>query len=163
MHEESLDIPGMLEVLTRHGVEFIVVGGVCATLHGAPVMTFDLDIVHHRSADNIDRLIEALKELDAIFRTHPKRITPKASHLETTGHRLLRTSKGALDLLGSLDQGRTYEALLEHTFLIEDQDGMRLRILELTELIEIKSRAGRPKDIAVLPTLRATLQVMSEE
>lgn len=83
MPEESLDLPGMLEVLTRHGVEFIVVGGVCATLYGAPVMTFDLDIVHLRSADNIAWLAEALEELDAIFRTHPRRITPKTSHLET--------------------------------------------------------------------------------
>ncbi len=163
MPEESLDLPGMLEVLTRHGVEFIVVGGVWATLHGAPVMTFDLDIVHLRSADNIARLVEALEELDAIFRTHPRRITPKTSHLETSGHQLLRTSKGALDVLGSLDGGRTYEDLLEHTLVFEAEDGMRLRLLELPELIEIKSRAGRPKDLAVLPTLRGTLQVMNEE
>ncbi len=38
----------MLEVLVRHDVTFIVVGGVCATFHGAPIMTFDLDIVHRR-------------------------------------------------------------------------------------------------------------------
>jgi hypothetical protein len=37
-----------LEVLGRHRVRFIVVGGVAAVLGGAPVSTFDLDIVHDR-------------------------------------------------------------------------------------------------------------------
>jgi hypothetical protein len=34
---------GILQTLVEHRVEFIVVGGVCAVLHGAPVSTFDLD------------------------------------------------------------------------------------------------------------------------
>ncbi len=38
-------IPELLNHLHRHRVDFIVVGGVCAVLHGAPVTTFDLDVV----------------------------------------------------------------------------------------------------------------------
>ncbi|MBW1690691.1 MAG: hypothetical protein JRJ70_08075 [Deltaproteobacteria bacterium] len=59
-------IPDFLEILktlTEHEVDFIVVGGVCAVLHGAPVTTFDLDLVHSRSPENLERLILALKEL----------------------------------------------------------------------------------------------------
>ena len=39
----------LLRVLDRHKVDFIVVGGVAAILEGAPVATFDLDIMHSRS------------------------------------------------------------------------------------------------------------------
>lgn len=126
-------------------------------------MTFDLDIVHKRSEDNILKLVDALRELGAVYRIHPGKIIPQASHLETTGHQLLRTLKGALDLLGSLDSGRTYDDLLAHTQLFEDESGLVLRVLELSELIEIKHRAGRPKDLAALPTLRGALQIMDEE
>jgi hypothetical protein len=126
-------------------------------------MTFDLDIVHRRTEDNIAHLTAALEELDASFRMHPRRITPKPSHLSTSGHQLLRTSFGPLDVLGSLDEGRSFEDLLPCSFLLELEDGSRLRVLELSELIAIKKRAGRPKDIAVLPTLRGTLQVQEEE
>ena len=54
-----------LATLARHGVEFVVVGGVAAVLNGAPISTFDLDIVHARSEENLDRLLAALTELDA--------------------------------------------------------------------------------------------------
>ncbi len=56
----------ILKVLTRHRVDFIIVGGVSAVLHGAPVTTFDLDVVHARNRENVLRLISALEELEAL-------------------------------------------------------------------------------------------------
>ena len=58
----------ILKVLKEYQVEFIVVGGVCAVLHGAPISTFDLDLVHSRAPNNIDRLMVALKTLNAHYR-----------------------------------------------------------------------------------------------
>jgi hypothetical protein len=55
----------ILELLDEHGVEFIVVGGVAAVLHGAPVTTFDIDALVRVDADNADRLLAALTALDA--------------------------------------------------------------------------------------------------
>jgi hypothetical protein len=43
----------ILQTLADREVDFIVVGGVCAVLHGAPIMTFDLDVVHSRARDNL--------------------------------------------------------------------------------------------------------------
>ena len=51
--EPKLDIEAILQTLDAHGVECIVVGGVCAILHGAPVATFDLEVVHARNAANV--------------------------------------------------------------------------------------------------------------
>ncbi|MFQ5965724.1 MAG: hypothetical protein ACE5KZ_15735 [Candidatus Scalinduaceae bacterium] len=64
-------IPDFLEILKTladNKVDFIVVGGVCAVLHGAPVTTFDLDLVHSRDPDNLSHLMSALNALDAYYR-----------------------------------------------------------------------------------------------
>ena len=57
-----------LEILAKHRVDLVVVGGVAAVLNGAPIATFDLDVVHARGQDNLDRLAAALKELEARYR-----------------------------------------------------------------------------------------------
>jgi hypothetical protein len=50
------DFRRILQTFVEHEVDFIVVGGVCTVLHGAPVYTFDLDLVHSRAPDNLERL-----------------------------------------------------------------------------------------------------------
>jgi len=67
--------------LVEHGVDFIIVGGVSAVLHGAPLTTFDLDVVHSRTPDNIGRLLSALHDLDAYFRGRgDQRLRPTLAH-----------------------------------------------------------------------------------
>ena len=149
------DFFAILEALASYEVEFILVGGLCAVVHGAPVVTTDVDVVHRRSPDNLDRLVAALASLDAHYRHHPSRIVPDETHLVGPGHQLLKTNRGNLDVLGSIDGGRDYDDLMESTQAIE-LEGRRYRLLELGELIEIKRRAGRDKDLAVLPLLENT-------
>ena len=48
MRESVPDFFAMFAELKAQAVDFIVVGGVGAVLHGAPVATFDLDLVHSR-------------------------------------------------------------------------------------------------------------------
>ena len=85
--ESRLDFEAILRTLGAHRVEFIVVGGVCALLHGAPVATFDLEIVHFRNRENVVRLLIALQELEAYYRAQPdKRIRSSESHLSSAGH-----------------------------------------------------------------------------
>jgi len=61
----KIDFLEILKVLRAHRVDCIVVGGVSGVLHGAPITTFDLDVVHSRSHENVSRAIEALRDLDA--------------------------------------------------------------------------------------------------
>jgi hypothetical protein len=154
--------PGLLEILkilTRHRVEFIVVGGISAVFHGAAVMTQDLDVVHSRSSDNISRLLSALDELDATYRMQPERkLRPKDSHLAGPGHQLLITKFGMLDVLGMIGDSRTWVDLQKHTQLMEIGPDASVHVLNLDTLIEIKERLGRPKDLAVLPILRDALE-----
>ena len=153
------DFFAILETLSKYEVEFILVGGRCAVIHGAPVVTTDVDVVHRRTPPNIERLLLALSELDAHYRYHPSRIAPNHTHLEGPGHQLLKTKHGNLDVLGSIDQGRDYDSLLEGVQMIEIE-GRAYKILHLQELIEIKRRAGRDKDRAVLPLLENTLRLV---
>ena len=70
---------------------------------------------------------------------------------------ILATTHGDLDCLGSIDDGKSYEELLGQTVEMKLADGLAIRVLALRSLIAVKERAGRPKDLAVLPVLRATL------
>jgi len=154
----TLDFFEILQTLKRHKVDFIIVGGVCAVLHGAPVSTFDLDIVHSRSEDNLTRLKEALEDLDAYYRTRrDKRLIPDITHLASPGHQLLMTRFGPLDLLGTIGEGKSYEDLIEQTSK-ESLENMSVYLLNLETLINIKEKIGREKDNAVLPVLRSTLE-----
>jgi hypothetical protein len=48
-HPRVADAEALVIELTKAGVEFIVVGGAAALLHGAPIASQDLDIVHRRT------------------------------------------------------------------------------------------------------------------
>ncbi len=152
----------LLETLRRYDVDFIVVEGVCAVLHGAPVSTFDLDIVHARDEENVLRLEAALTRLDAIYREASwRRLRPQAARLRSAGHHLLITRARPLDLLGEIIGGRDYEDLEPLSEVFEIEDGFEVRVLGLASLIEVKEELDRERDRAVLPILRRTLEEKS--
>ncbi|HEX3685284.1 MAG TPA: hypothetical protein VHU83_22310 [Bryobacteraceae bacterium] len=62
-----------LRTLQEGGVEFIVVGGMAAVLNGAPITTFDVDVVYSRKPGNIEALSGVLVRMDAMFRAQPER------------------------------------------------------------------------------------------
>lgn len=153
----STKIAELLALFARHGVDVIVVGGVAAVAQGAPVNTFDLDVVHSRSPENIERLLGALRELDAFYRMDlTRKLPPTASHLASPGHQLLATKLGTLDLLGTIEEGTSYEDLLDDSEELVIS-GVSMRVVTLERLIRIKEKLTRPKDQMMLLVLRATL------
>jgi hypothetical protein len=161
MRPEAADFEAVLRILSDHGVDYVVIGGIAAALQGAPVTTFDLDVVHSRAPDSLVRLLTALQALDAFYREQPeRRLRPDLSHVASPGHQLLMTRAGPLDLLGTVTGGRGYEELLPHTTEIDIGDGKRIRVVDLATLIRLKEETGRDKDRAVLPVLRRTLEEM---
>ena len=137
-----------LRVLHRHHVDFIVVGGVCAVLHGAPVDTFDLDIVHSRDTANLDRLLGALDELGAHYRRRD--LKPGRSHLQSPGHQLLDTRFGPLDVLGEIGSGAgaavIADQLREYGLLVADRHGRYEpppRLLHRVRRLDVPEEATR--------------------
>ena len=150
------DLEAMLHAL--RDVDFILVGGVAAAVQGAPIVTQDVDILYRIEPSNLVRLEAALLALDAVARDDPRRLRFGISHLETKGHKLTMTRAGALDVLGSINQEELlFEDVLPHTDRM-DFDGIEIKVLQLAKLVELKRMLGRPKDLAVLPVLEATLR-----
>lgn len=149
----------MLLALLDAQVEFIVVGGTAAVMMGAPVVTFDIDIVHRRSSENVDRLHAFLMQHGAYHRLDlaNRRLPPARDVLFGHGHLNLALGNAKLDVLCELDAGAGYDELVDesepHPF-----HGKMLRVLGLRRLIQAKAAAGRAKDQMVLPILLATLE-----
>src|SRR5438105_4210032 len=62
----------VLALLSASGVEFIVVGGVAAFAHGSARLTTDVDVVYHRTPENIRRIIRCL----APYNPYPRGAPP---------------------------------------------------------------------------------------
>lgn len=149
----------ILEVLARHQVEHIVVGGVAAILEGAPVSTFDLDIVPDPAPENRARLLAAVRELEARYLDPAGRhLVPNETKLATLRLHQLITRAGPLDVLATIGKAMTYEQLTgrTHERMVGD---LRVRCLNLDAVIESKEQADRDKDRAALPILRRTLEL----
>jgi predicted nucleotidyltransferase len=147
-----------LQSLHTGEVEFILVGGLAAVLNGAPIQTYDVDLVYSLEAANIDRLLAVLESMDAIFRLQPeRRLRPTKSHVAGGGHLNLLTRYGPVDLLGGIGQNLGYRHLLSHSLEMEIGEGIRIRVLDLETLIALKEQLAGEKDLAVLPVLRRTL------
>jgi hypothetical protein len=153
------DFERLLEVLTRSGVDFIVIGGFAATAHGSAHTTVDLDVVYRRSYDNIERLARALEPLDPYLRGAPPGLPFRfdAATIRQGLNFTLVTSAGDLDLLGDATGGGTYEALLPHSD-VRDVGGLECRFVNLPGLIRLKRAAGRPKDLERIAELEALWQ-----
>jgi hypothetical protein len=102
----------ILETLNHHRVEYIVVGGVAAVIHGAPTTTFDLDTLVRVNKSNAEQLVRALTALEARFREHSNALlTPTVKDILAGGHLLLMTRAGPLDVLGFIGDQQRYEDL----------------------------------------------------
>jgi len=158
------DLIALLEALDVEHVEYIVVGGVAAVLHGSPRMTFDLDIVPEASQVNAERLARALGQLRAVVRDPAHRALPVAGDLLIAtmrspqgGQLRLGTDSGPLDILWRLHDGRGYAELLAHS--VERSDDERsILVVDIPELVEIKRAAGRPQDLLDVQNLEAILK-----
>ena len=148
-----------LKDLCGREIRFVIVGGLAAILHGAPGQTLDIDLVYSRDPENIQRLLDFLREADAIFRIQPnRRLRPNESHLAGGGHLNLLTRYGPVDLLGTIGNNLGYADLLPHSNEMDIGEGVHIQVLDLETIIAIKEQLGWEKDLAALPALSQTLR-----
>ena len=150
------DFEGLLTALSEAGVEFVLVDGLAARAHGAARSTQDVDVVYLRSSSNLERLRQALSGHAPYLRGAPPGL-PFRWDLDTLRAGLnftLTTDLGALDLLGEIPGGGTYDELLPFTVQLE-LFGIRCACLDLDTLIATKRAAGRPRDFEMIAELEA--------
>lgn len=154
----ATDFPALIAVLAEGEVEFIVIGGVAATIHGSAHITVDLDLLYRRTPENIERLAAALVPIRPYLRGAPEGLPFRfdAATISRGLNFTLETTLGDLDVLGEVAGGGTYENVLPDadTALLE---GCQFRCVSLGRLIALKRAAGRPKDLNVIAELEALL------
>ncbi len=153
-----------LTILTAlRDVEYLVVGGFAAVLYGAPTVTGDLDIMPADDEGNIRLLATVLATLHTVVR-EPRStgrrlevtgdlLTQTAASATFGGQLRTRTAAGPLDILWRLHDGRGYRDLVSRSCLLTE-DELRVRVMGLDDLIDVKAALGRPQDRAALPYLQ---------
>jgi len=156
------DFFGVLELLVRREVQFVLIGGLAARLHGSPTVTMDIDICPARDTDNLGRLAGALRAMDAqvpsVNETVPFELDVKT--LGRSTNLTLMTSRGALDVLGEPAGTDGYRDLAANAITLE-VERLKLKVASLDDLMRMKEASGRPKDrieLEVLGALRDELQ-----
>jgi predicted nucleotidyltransferase len=160
-----------LEILNQlhdHHVDFVIVGGVAASLHGGSRVTFDLDVVPSLEPDSWRAAVDFLWGLG----TRP-RIPESQERIRDVEHiRRWRQEKGMLALNFRAPDGST-----EVDLLVGESDGfeqLRQRavcvtvddrtffVASIEDLIAMKQRAGRPQDLLDIAELQAIRERLGE-
>jgi predicted nucleotidyltransferase len=146
--------------LDRHGVRYVLIGGVAAIMHGAPHVTTDVDVVPEEGRDNLERLSAALKELNARIRIAGEAAGVPFDHSAESLARVriwnLVTDRGNLDITFVPSGTRGYDDLVRDVEPMTVR-GIEVPVASLADVIRSKEAAGRDKDRLVLPVLRRIL------
>jgi len=155
----SFDPVAMCRILDDEGVQYVIIGGIAATMRGSTLLTEDLDLVPSRSESNLERLERALRRMNAMLRTPDGPVAaPLDSRFLARAEVMLNltTDLGDIDLafrpagpLADFDSWRTEATEMSIS------DGLVVLVASLDDLIESKRAANRPKDIAALPLLES--------
>ena len=166
----DFDPERMLRVLDEAGVRFVLIGGMAAVLHGDVGVTVDLDVVPERSAENLERLASALRELSARIRTEgvPGGLRFDCSaaffrDLSPDAMVNMTTDAGDLDVTFAPSGTRGFADLERAAVAVEAGDGLTVLVAALEDVIRSKEAADREKDRLALPRLRRLLDRVRTE
>lgn len=155
-----MNLEETIRVLYDAGVEFVLIGGAAMALQGSAHLTKDIDFCYTRTPANYEKLASALKPFHPTLRGAPRDL-PFAFDAATIAAGLnftLDTSLGALDFLGEVSGLGSFQKVLAASE-IKEVDGIPCPVLTLEGLIKAKTAAGRPRDLYVLPELRALAEL----
>lgn len=156
----SFDPYEVLRVLHVHGVRYVVVGGFAAVAHGSPLPTADIDLTPALDRANLAALSDALRDLDARIRVAGIEgglaFEHDADMLGAQDILNLVTRAGDVDLVLRPAGTGGYDDVVRNAVVVV-VGGQPLPLASLADVVRSKEAAGRPKDLAALPVLRALL------
>jgi predicted nucleotidyltransferase len=142
------DLKALLERLMQHEIDFVLIGGFAAVVHGSTLVTQDIDICAAITEMEVAKLREALKDL------HPRhRMNPNAKHsfleypvdLRGTNNIYLETDMGVLDILSTSPPAGDFQEIKSRSIVVPLY-GHKCRVISIDDLIRIKESMNRPKD-----------------
>jgi uncharacterized nucleotidyltransferase DUF6036 len=155
--DRPLDLAELVAALARHGVDYVVIGGVATQVHGHRRTTMDLDLTPDPTPDNVRRLAAALAELEA----HPRDGGAGEAEISVADpERLaiaaivppLLTRHGQIHILKEPKGADSFDEMRKRA-LVVDLDGNEIAIVSLDDLIRMKRAAGRPRDLEDIAVL----------
>jgi hypothetical protein len=153
-----------VQALVDAGVDFVLIGGWSAILHGSSNLTNDLDVSFSRQSDNLKRLVTAL----APFHPRPRDLPPGLPFvwdnvtLRNGTVFTLTTDLGDIDLLAEVAGIGDFTEVKRNSIKAQAFD-REVWTLDLPALIRAKRAAGREKDLRVLPELEGLLELREPE
>ncbi|MGH2756875.1 MAG: nucleotidyl transferase AbiEii/AbiGii toxin family protein [Actinomycetota bacterium] len=155
---KAFDPLGALRALIDHDVDFVLIGGLAARLHGSPTVTMDLDICHSKERANLEALAECLRAMNARLRLPDPEERVKARldwrMLHAGNNFTFTTDFGPLDCLAMPSGTESYDALSASAKRMRFE-GIAVKVASLDDLMAMKKAAGRGKDLIELEILAA--------
>jgi hypothetical protein len=144
---KSLQAKPLLAILERHGVDFVVVGGIAGLAQGSSYPTYDLDVAYARDPANLRRLADSLTEIEVTLRGAPADLPFQldAQTLDNGANFTFDTRFGSFDVLGDIEGIKNYEVLRRRS-QFKRIAGVDVRVASLDDLISMKRAANRVKD-----------------
>jgi hypothetical protein len=143
----SQDFREFVELLIKHQVEYLIVGGYAVGIHGHPRYTGDLDIWLNPSTINAQKIILCVNEFGfSSFKLKVEDFT-KEGNIIQLGYPPLR-----IDLLTEID-GVTFEECYDNKKVI-DIEGLQVNFIGYWDLLKNKKVSGRHKDLDDIENLQ---------
>ncbi|HEX4106697.1 MAG TPA: hypothetical protein VHX88_01095 [Solirubrobacteraceae bacterium] len=160
------DAERVLRVLQDARVEFVLIGGFAAALHGLESGRPTLTIVPARFTRNLDRLAVALRVLDARVRTpatgdQTQRLPLSATELRRYGRWTMNTQRGPVELDFEPPATAGHLDVYENARRMPAGDGVSVEVASIADLVRIAEMRMGAVDQALLPGWRARLQASS--
>jgi hypothetical protein len=159
MNRPPLNAETIVAAMNDHGVEYVVIGAFAAIAQGAPLeATRDVDLTPRRTAQNLERLSEALRQLGAKIRVDDLEDGLSFDHsgasLAAMTMLNLTCPAGDFDLAFTPAASPAgYDDLAPNARSIH-VGAQSAKAADLWDIIRSKEAAGREKDWLTLPLLK---------
>jgi hypothetical protein len=149
------DLNNLLKILLDSEIDFVLIGGFAAVLHGSSQVTQDLDVALVLSAENIEKLRHTLRGYHPKHRMNPG-FQPSLDEIPRPGESLnnlyLKTDLGILDILSEVKPIGDFNKVKANAIKVT-LFNRPCKVISLDDLIEVKGAMNRPKDRSTLSEL----------
>jgi predicted nucleotidyltransferase len=153
----KIDLLRLAELLDKHQVQYVIIGGAAMALHGMPRMTKDIDLFIPVDVSNNGRLLNALRE----FSDDEESLNRLSKEWMDKGHSTALEAKTiAVDLL-YVAAALRFEDVLSHVVNLEI-DGVLVKTLDIDGMLLTKN-TSRESDIPDREKLRRLKKVLAEQ